>query len=213
MRGAVGDGKVIRELRRSLGLTQEKLAARSACDVKTIRHAEHGKALDVRTLSRIAEGLDTVLSSIVRHANGTLDQVQRNIQQVHRWRRAFNARDVEGVLAIYHDEAVLIYPEGSPGGGVFRGKAAIRRQAEIAFECFETKPITPKMMQAHAVDNVVFVRGKTSCTVRATGVTFTLQVVHEFQFDNGLVIQHTGLFDTLSMAKGLNPEAFGKKQE
>jgi transcriptional regulator with XRE-family HTH domain len=213
MRGTIANGKAIRKLRRSLGLTQEKLAGHSACDVKTIRRAEQGKALDVGTLSRIAEALDTVLSAIVQHAEKRRDQVQLNIQTIHRWRNAFNARDVDCMATIYHQHAALILPEGLPGGGTFRGKAEIRRQAEIAFQHLDTEQVTPKMMRTHAVDNFVFVRGKTACTVIATGVTFISEVLHEFQFEDGLVIRHTGLLDTLSIAKCLDSETLSKTKE
>jgi transcriptional regulator with XRE-family HTH domain len=45
MRGAVTHPDAIQRQRKLLGLTQEDLADRAGCDVKTIRKAEQGKNL------------------------------------------------------------------------------------------------------------------------------------------------------------------------
>jgi transcriptional regulator with XRE-family HTH domain len=58
MRGVQVIGETIRSQRRQRGLTQEQLAAQADCDVKTLRQAEHSRAIDLSSLKRIALALN-----------------------------------------------------------------------------------------------------------------------------------------------------------
>lgn len=69
MRGVPADGRFIKKGRRSLGLTQEALAADARCDVKTVYRAENDAFLDIATLVRLAAALDVPYRKVVqRHA-------------------------------------------------------------------------------------------------------------------------------------------------
>ena len=57
MRGLRVNGERICELRKLLAMTQEQLAIRAACDVKTLRKAEQSGNVDVSTLRKLAAAL------------------------------------------------------------------------------------------------------------------------------------------------------------
>jgi ketosteroid isomerase-like protein len=56
--------------------------------------------------------------------------MQRETQIVLALFRAVETRDLEGLLAQYHDDVEFHDPESLPYGGVMRGKASIREQLE-----------------------------------------------------------------------------------
>lgn len=53
------NGPQIRKLRAQLGFTQEKLAAMSAINIRTIQRAENGEPLELETFNQIAQALNT----------------------------------------------------------------------------------------------------------------------------------------------------------
>ena len=53
-------------------------------------------------------------------------------QLIKRYFDAFNRHDIEGVMACYHDEAILV----SPAGKRVVGKAEVRRSYETEFAVF-----------------------------------------------------------------------------
>jgi transcriptional regulator with XRE-family HTH domain len=65
MRGALANGKEFLLARTKLGLTQDQLAVLADVDVKTVRKAEHGKRLDLGTLTRLAHALKTDLQQLL----------------------------------------------------------------------------------------------------------------------------------------------------
>ena len=205
MRGALSNGKRIRESRLLQGLTQEELSVRAACDVKTVRNAESGKSLDVSTLQKIADALSETLSSIALETESlTQNGESKNVQQVRRWQNAFNDQDIDRMLDVYHENAVLMWSAGLPDGQSCRGKLEIRRQAEIVFQHFDVEMMPAEKYRVHAINGFVILRAKPSITVRTTGKKITSELVLEFHFDGDRIKRHTALFDTLSIAKGFS---------
>jgi transcriptional regulator with XRE-family HTH domain len=209
MRGSTANGPNIRRQRKRLGLTQEELAGRAEVDVKTVRNAEANRSLDAGTLQRIALALSVELSYIAVTSSDSDRQARRRIRVVQQWIEAFNRQDVESMLIIYHDDAELSFPFGGemPGGGTFKGKQQLRRQAEKSFACFQTDPFTEQSVRIHCAGDFVFLRGSVTVTVKATGASFTAELMHEFQFNDDKVTRHTGLFDTASMFKAFHDDS------
>ena len=203
MRGSTANGPNIRRRRKRLGLTQEELASRAEVDVKTVRNAEANRNLDADTLQRIAMALTVELSYIAVTSSDSNRQAPRRIRIIEKWIEAFNDQDVDGMVAVYHDDALLTFPTGGemPGGGTYKGKEQLRRQAEESFACFKTEPFTSQSFRIHSAGDFVFLRGSAAVTVKATGASFTAELLHEFEFNDDKVTRHTGLFDTASMLK------------
>lgn len=53
------NGAQIRKLRAQMGFTQEKLAAMSAVNIRTVQRAENGEPLELETFNQIAQALNT----------------------------------------------------------------------------------------------------------------------------------------------------------
>ena len=213
MRGIETDGPKIVTLRAALRLTQEEFARKAQCDVKTLRKAEKGRRVDLATLRRIASALNLPASAIMRPAKPSEAQAERQLDVVRQWQKAINERDIDAMLACYHDDAVLDYPamDGVPGSGRYCGKEQLRRQAEMALAYFDTPPITPDMYRLHAVDNWVFMRGVAPTIVRETGVRLTASAMHEFEFKGDNILRHYGYFDTLALG-GATPSDDGVEE-
>src|SRR5262245_9501775 len=127
MRGVVAQGAEILAARVNRGLTQEDLARIARVDVKTVRKAEQGKRLDLVPLARLANSLDTdIRLLIVPNDKEMARQVNRR-DVVLQWHHAFDAHDIDTLLSLYHDDAVLRLPGSSSilFGGLSKGKEAI----------------------------------------------------------------------------------------
>jgi ketosteroid isomerase-like protein/DNA-binding XRE family transcriptional regulator len=204
MRGISPHGDAVRRFRKELGLTQEALAQQAACDVKTVRHAERGIRVDAATVNRIADALRQPLAAIIAPDSGA-PAAQRNIELFWTWQTASNARDVEGMVRCYHDDATMhiIGAEGLPGGGKFRGRDAIRRQWQEALEAFETEQLTKGKLQVDAVGDYVFVRATATGVVRATGAPFTSPGIIELLIQDGKIRRHTIAVDTGAIRRSM----------
>ncbi len=198
MRGAVANGEAIRELRKSLALTQEDLAVLALCDVKTVCAAEKGRRVDFGTLQRIAEALSVNLSSVSQQAEQALQQSRRQIRSIRAWQRAFDRGDVDGMLKLYRDDAVLRFPwsHKTTGGGAYRGKDALRRLIKTLFACLDPTTEAQQKLRLHAVDDCVFLRGQLRAKVRVTGHILASEVFHEFRMRQEKIVEQTALFDT-----------------
>src|SRR5690348_15751789 len=104
MRGVIGDGPKIVELRRARAPTQETLAAPAECDTKTIRNVERSKRVDFATLARIGHCLGVGPLGIVTESSaGTQAE---NIGIAQGWIDAFNARDPDAIAECFTDDGV-----------------------------------------------------------------------------------------------------------
>jgi ketosteroid isomerase-like protein len=214
MRGVFADGASIRSVRIDRGLTQERLADLAELDVKTVRKAERGCRLDLSTLGRLARALETVTGRLVRPDLAETATQTRHRQVVAAWIAAWDARDADGVLAAYHEEATLRLPGGPtiPFHGSFHGKDQIRRANDIAWTACRTDPVSPHEVAIHVADDVVVVEGPKGFR-RPDGEVVRLWCVHIFTFREGRVIDHRVEYDTLEFVRALGMSAAGPAGE
>lgn len=194
MRGITVDGAEILRQRKRLGWTQEELAARAHVDVKTIRHAELSRNVDPSTLTRIAGALD-VDAGALQGDGGDLETFRR--RQVDRWLDAYQQRDVHEMLAVYHDDAVVICPS-EPRRKIV-GKDQFREQLVQWMDRFEAEPMDSSNPRILHDDRFVLVRARWSLTHIVTGNRFESESLIEFEFRGGKVARQTTLLDTAGL--------------
>jgi transcriptional regulator with XRE-family HTH domain len=119
MRGTLANSEELQLARLRCGLTQEELATLADLDVKTVRKAEHGLRLDLDTLTRLAYALECDLSQLIRPVRSETDRQITWRDAVMRWHRAWDAHDMESLLSVYDDNAIMHLPGGPniPFGG------------------------------------------------------------------------------------------------
>jgi transcriptional regulator with XRE-family HTH domain len=202
MRGALANGDQLQAARASRGLTQEQLAALADVDVKTVRKAEQGKRLDLGTLTRLAFALDVELNQIIRPSRSETEIQIRRRDVVMRWHRAWDARDMNALLTLFHEHAIMQMPGGLniPIGGTFRGKAEIRRLHEMAWSICETEPVPPEDFSLLVADDTVILQGRKGIRL-PNGESVKLAAVHIFRFEGDLIAEVHVEYDTLRFAQ------------
>lgn len=208
MRGAIADGERIRSARISRGLTQEQLAVRADLDVKTVRKAEQGKRLDAGTLSRLALALGVNVQSLVRGADAESAAQAARRRVVERWQTAWDARDIDAIMALYHDRAELHLPGGPqiPFSGIHRGQTEIRRAIELAWATAQTVPQQPEDYSLIVSGDSVVLHGRRGLQSPG-GEAVWLSNIHVLTFEGELILEQRVDYDTLgfSQALGLSP--------
>ena len=105
MRGIFPDGEAITSIRRLIGLTQEQLAAHADCDVKTVRRAEKGEPVDLRTLARIASGLgvecERVTQSMMSDQATGVQSESVDELVVEQWFSAWASADIKQMMQCF----------------------------------------------------------------------------------------------------------------
>jgi transcriptional regulator with XRE-family HTH domain len=212
MRGAQANGEQIQSFRQSRGLTQEQLASLAGIDAKTLRKAERGHRLDLGTLSRLSFALEVSVSSLIVVTCTPQELEIRRRDAVLRWHRAWDAHEMEELLSIYHENAVLHLPGGPdiPFAGEHCGKEAIRQCHKIAWSTCETDAVGTEDFNLFASDNAVILSGKKGVRL-PNGVSVALTCLQIFTFAerSDLVVDQLVEFDTLSFTRlvGLPPKA------
>jgi transcriptional regulator with XRE-family HTH domain len=204
MRGAIADGDWIRATRISRGLTQEQLAVRADLDVKTVRKAEQGKRLDAGTLARLALALGVNVQSLVRRAEDVSAAQAARRRVVERWQAAWDARDIDAIMALFHEHAELHLPGGPqiPFSGVHRGKESIRRANELAWATAQTVPQQPEDYSLIVSGDSVVLHGRRGVQL-PDGNAQWLTNIHIFTFDGDLIIEQRVDYDTLGFSQAL----------
>ena len=202
MRGALANGEELQGARLRCGFTQEELAKLAYLDVKTVRKAERGMRLDLDTLTRLAFALQTELIRIIRTGRSETEMQIGWRDAVIRWHRAWDANDIDALLATYHDDAVLHLPGGPniPFGGTFRGKNEIRRAHEIAWSTCRTEPVPPEDFSLLASGNAIVLNGFKGVHL-PNGEVVRLGCMQIFKFEGDLIIDHRVEYDTLKFAQ------------
>ncbi len=213
MRGAFADGALLRSDRIRCGLTQEELADLAGLDVKTVRKAERGGRLDLSTLGRLADVLETETGRLVRWGLQVADLRARRHNELRRWFEAWDAHDRDGVLAIYHEKATLRLPGGPtiPIHGIFHGKAEIGRAHEMAWSTCRTVPARLEELAVYLSDDVAVVEGYKGIYLPNQQIA-SLWCVQIFTFDGDWVIDHRAEYDTLEFARVLEFPALGENR-
>jgi transcriptional regulator with XRE-family HTH domain len=202
MRGAKSNREQIRAARISRGLTQEQLAALAELDVKTVRKAEQGKRLDLGSLTRLAHALQSDLSRLIRPGRSNSDREVRRREHIMRWHRLWDAEDSDGLIALYHENAVLHLPGGPniPFGGTFCGRHEIRQANETAWRTTRTAPARPGDFSLIVTDDSVILEGEKGVWL-PSGELIRLGCVQIFTFEGDLIVDHRVEYDTLKFAQ------------
>ncbi len=197
----MANGPKIRRLRKTRGFSQEGLALVVGCDVKTIHNAELGKRVHAETLLKLARALGVELANIHIGSDDPDKFLEVRLRQIRHWRDSFDRKQLESLVEVYHEDAQVTYPGLGllTVGGTAIGKQAIREQLQSIFEQlhFDAWPETSERI--HVSENFVFLRGELTGLVRSSGLRFKSLAIHEFEFDDKWVRQHTGMFDTSSL--------------
>lgn len=201
MRGILANGRTIRVIRSACAMTQEDLATLAGCDVKTVRSAERGRSVDVKTLRAISAALDVPVAAIAQ-VNDSPEQTADRVNSTWAWQRALNAREVPAMLQMYHADAEIHFPpfESFNSRTVHRGTRAIRQLFKSVLARVELKPAAPKSFRLHVADEYLFFRGQVQGRIRAAQRPFKVDVFHELRFRGGAAANHIVLFDTAPFA-------------
>jgi transcriptional regulator with XRE-family HTH domain len=190
MRGVETNGERMRALRREHGLTQEALASRAGVDARTIRNAERGNRVDVETLKRIASALKVHASDLARpEEQSEGDHAAVAIQQ---WEDAFFTTDVDRLVALYREDAVMRLPS-SP---TIEGIQAIRAAFETAFGSYRFERVTKSNLNVVG-DRVFLESGKVRMASRSDGSSTEAIAVHIFVVESAVITEHVGFYDAL----------------
>jgi len=201
MRGLETNGKAIRQLRKSKGLTQKKLAEAAGCVTRTIRNAERGSRIDGATLANIAEACGVEITQISCNSDEPNPQIALHLDVVRQWHLFFAAQDLEALLQLHHPEASIEIPgtEGMPGGGTFRGIDEVRNHFVTVFALFQL--VKDHEHRFDAVDNLVFERTVATFRGVQTGQYTTGKFYHEFEFQEGLIFRRLTIADMSPVAR------------
>ena len=107
--------------------------------------------------------------------------------------RRFDAEDVDGVMALYTDDPVLIAPEGWPDGGPFRGQDAVRGQFTRLIEDWEEHALTI-LGEASAGDWVVL-DFHWDITGRASGAAGQMRIAGAYRFADDKIAEARFFWD------------------
>jgi hypothetical protein len=131
-------------------------------DVKTVRKAERGQRVDLGTISRISLSLVVDVGYLLITTCPPLELEVRRRDAVRRWHHAWDTRDMERLLSVYHDDAVLRLPGAPdiPFAGEHRGKEAVRRANHIAWMSCETEPTCKAEFSLVVSDNTAVLSDK-----------------------------------------------------
>jgi transcriptional regulator with XRE-family HTH domain len=206
-RGIVVRGSAVQSFRHARGLTQEELAKLANLDVKTVRNAEQGKRLDADTLQRLAKALEAELATLVEPTEDAGSRQEKWRQLVLDWQRLFDEHDIEGLMALYHNDAVLSLPGGEniPFGGIYRGKAEVRKAHEIAWQQTRQQPIELADVTILVSDAGVTLSGAKGVYL-PDGRLVRFPSLQMFTFADDLIREHQVQFDTLEFFKHFRPE-------
>jgi transcriptional regulator with XRE-family HTH domain len=204
MRGVQANGEQIQATRLERGLTVEQLASLAGVDVKTVRKAERGQRVDLSTLTRISFSLDVDVRSLLVMTRSRLELELHRRDAVRRWHRGWEAHDIEELLSVYHEDAVLHMPGAPdiPCAGEHHGRKAIREMQEIAWNTCVTEPMSGGDFRLVTSDNTVILSGRVGIHL-PDGLTVQLWCVQIFTFHDGseLVVDHRVEYDTLRFAR------------
>jgi transcriptional regulator with XRE-family HTH domain len=201
MRGVEVNGEAIYTSRVKLGLTQEQLANAAKIDVKTLRKAEQGKRIDLEPLTRLAFALNTEIRLLTIPGESETSRENRNRELILVWTRVFDAQDMEALLALYHDNAVLRLPGAPqiPFGGTYQGKEELRKAYAQVWQV-QHKSIGVDEMTILTSGNSVTLSGAKGAYL-PNGELFHFPCLQIFNLENGLIMEHQVEFDTLEFVK------------
>jgi ketosteroid isomerase-like protein len=100
--------------------------------------------------------------------------------------RRFQSGDVEGAMALYHDDLRIEQPASLPHGGSHHGRAGLAAMGQTFAQHWDRTIVDPRILGCG--DNAVQVTTQT-WTAKATGRAATVDVVELFSFTDGLICE------------------------
>lgn len=124
-----------------------------------------------------------------------------NLEIVEGAYKSFNSGDIEGVLAVFHDDIEWNEPSGGRYGGTYRGPGAV---AEEVFSIIAAEYEGFRAIPHRYVDggDTIVVVGETAGTVRETGEDVTVPFAHVCEFADGRMVRFTDYHDTETVQRG-----------
>ncbi|MGC3967400.1 MAG: nuclear transport factor 2 family protein [Pirellulales bacterium] len=207
-RGAAVNSAKLIDAHTRLGLHQKGLSELARIDVKTVRKAERGQRIDIAPLTRLAYALNVDLRELVRPDLDDDGWDVRGRDLILKWNRLWEAHDLEGVLALYHDDAVFSIPgaENLPFSGSHRGKEQLRKLHVDTWATMRYEPIRAEELEIFVSKDAVTMQGAKGVYL-PSGELVYVPTVHVFLFKDDLIIDHSVAYDTLKFAKQFNGEA------
>ncbi|BFM15398.1 hypothetical protein R50073_15810 [Maricurvus nonylphenolicus] len=113
----------------------------------------------------------------------------------------FEAGNIEASLALLAEnvEWVNPLPEEIPFSGSYKGVAGVVAYLQLLADTLDMGPM--KLHRVVAEDDVVMVTGHESSKVKASGLSYSMDWVHEFTVENGKIIAVREYNDTAEMLK------------
>jgi len=128
-----------------------------------------------------------------------------DIEAMRRGYELVSRREFDKAMSIYHPEIEWRDPPGLPGGGVHRGKEAVRASWESWGESWEEWELTPGEFIVNG--DQLFAEVTVSGRGRGSGLEVSLTYFQVWSYRDGLVIRQRGFADRdeALAAAGLDP--------
>jgi len=117
---------------------------------------------------------------------------EQNVQAARGMVDATRRGDWESALGTYAEDVVLDMSR-MPGGGIHRGPSGVRDFYTEWFGAWDDLQVDPERLidVGDAVVMVIRVRGRG----RTSGATVDIRAADFFEFENGMIVRHTGYPD------------------
>ena len=120
---------------------------------------------------------------------------QENVEVVARLIEAWNGRDVEAILALFHPECEVVFPPEVPEPGPFRGRAELRGWVEGFLGAWESH--RAEVVELTVEDGDVLAMLHLTGRGSESGVEMDETDAHLFAFRDGKVISWRNFPDRL----------------
>jgi ketosteroid isomerase-like protein len=122
-------------------------------------------------------------------------QRRSNVEIMEGAYEAFNAGEIDDVLAVMADDIEWVEPEGDPYGGTYHGPDAVRENIfGRSMEDFEELMVgTERFLDC---GDAVVVLGTFRGTVKATGTSITTPFAHVCELEDGRLTRFVNYTDT-----------------
>jgi ketosteroid isomerase-like protein len=132
---------------------------------------------------------------------------QENVENIRRYFKAVEDRDVAGVLAAYDPEIVIRDAESLPYGGVYHGLAGAKQHAEGAAQTWNhLQSAAERKMDAVFLDSgdYVIVLWRLRGLATSSGSRLDLPVVNVYKLRGGKIVESQMFYsDTVSILQFL----------
>lgn len=201
----------LRQRRRTLGLTQEQLAAEASLDVKTVRKAEKpGERVDLRVIVAIAEQFSLSPQDLIEPEETACPPPERLIELVKKWGEYSITGEIDKWLAMHTTDTIFELPEkgGLPVARDCRGIDELDTFIREAAQILRIHSTDPATEQYHATGNLVFMRVTAQMEFLPARARFEARHVNEFEFEGELIKRRTTIADYHPLRKILDEMGF-----